>query len=83
MMKQDRFTEQAQEVLSNSQQYVREKRHPQWDVEHIFLALLTHKDGLARRIFDKLGVPSDQLRDRVAGVLERAPKARARACRST
>jgi ATP-dependent Clp protease ATP-binding subunit ClpC len=73
-MRQDRFTEQAQEVLANSQQYVREQKHPQWDVEHIFLALLSHQDGLARRIFEKLGVSADQLRAKVAAVLERTPK---------
>jgi ATP-dependent Clp protease ATP-binding subunit ClpC len=73
-MRQDRFTEQAQEVLGQSQQFVREQKHPQWDVEHIFLALLSHKDGLARRVFDKLGVPVDRLRERVAAVLSRTPK---------
>jgi len=73
-MRQDRFTEQAQEVLAQSQQYVRDMKHPQWDVEHILLALLSHQDGLARRIFDKLGVPSDQLRQKVAAVLDRSPK---------
>ncbi len=48
MMRQDRFTEQAQEVLQASQEMVRQHRHAQWDVEHVFLALLSHKDGLAR-----------------------------------
>ncbi len=57
MMRNDRFTEQAQEVLQNSQEMVRQHRHSQWDVEHVFLAALSHKDGLARRIFEKLGVP--------------------------
>jgi ATP-dependent Clp protease ATP-binding subunit ClpC len=74
MMRNDRFTEQAQEVLGESQQFVREMRHPQWDVEHIFLALLSHKDGLARRIFDKIGVPADVILGKVADVLARAPK---------
>src|SRR3990172_7692010 len=74
MMRQDRFTEQAQEVLAASQQMVREYRHPQWDVEHIFLALLQHQDGLARQIFEKLNVPVDQLRNRVAAHLARSPK---------
>ena len=50
MMRQDRFTEQAQEVLQASQEMVRQHRHAQWDVEHVFLALLSHKDGLARQI---------------------------------
>jgi ATP-dependent Clp protease ATP-binding subunit ClpC len=73
-MRQDRFTEQAQEVLQASQEMVRQHRHSQWDVEHVFLAALSHKDGLARRIFEKLNVPVDQVRDRVAGFLGRAPK---------
>ncbi len=74
MMRQDRFTEQAQEVLAASQQLVREYRQPQWDVEHILLALLQHTDGLARDIFEKLGVPVDQLRERVAQHLAASPK---------
>src|SRR6266540_3277914 len=74
MMRQDRFTEQAQEVLQSSQEMVRQHRHSQWDVEHVFLAALSHKDGLARRIFEKLNVPVDQVRDRVADYLGRAPK---------
>src|SRR3972149_4062254 len=74
MMRQDRFTEQAQEVLQASQQLVREHRHPQWDVEHIFLGLLQQRDGLAMKIFEKLGVPVEQLRERVAAGLGRRPK---------
>src|SRR3989337_2436156 len=71
MMRQDRFTKKAQEGL---QEMVRQPRHAQGDVEHVFLAALTHKDGLARRIFEKLGVDVDQLRDKVATHLGRAPK---------
>src|ERR671914_2175095 len=74
MMRQDRFTEQAQEVLQASQEMVRQHRHPQWDVEHVFLAMLNHPGGFARRILEKLNVPFDQVRDRVAQYLGRAPK---------
>ena len=74
MMRQDRFTEQAQEVLAGSQEMVRQHRHAQWDVEHVFLALLGHKDGLARRIFEKLNIPVDQVARQVADHLGRAPK---------
>ena len=35
MLRPDRFTEQAQQVLANSQEIVRRYRHSQWDVEHI------------------------------------------------
>jgi hypothetical protein len=38
-MKQERFTEQAQEVLGFSQQLVSRFRKSMWAGEHIFLAL--------------------------------------------
>jgi ATP-dependent Clp protease ATP-binding subunit ClpC len=74
MMRQDRFTQQAQEALAASQEMVRQHRHSQWDVEHIFLALLQHPGGIAQQIFQKLGVDAGRLRDRVAETLAAAPK---------
>ncbi len=74
MMKQDRFTQQAQEVLASSQEMVRQARHSQWDVEHIFLALLQHPAGLAQQILGKLGVDVGKLSERVAQALARSPK---------
>ena len=35
VLKQDDFTEQAQEALSGSQQLVVLMRHSQWDAEHL------------------------------------------------
>jgi ATP-dependent Clp protease ATP-binding subunit ClpC len=74
MMRQDRFTQQAQEVLAASQEMVRQHRHSQWDVEHIFLALLQHPGGIAQQIFAKLDVDAGRLRDRVSETLTNAPK---------
>ncbi len=74
MMRQDRFTQQAQEVLAGSQELVREQRHSQWDVEHVLLALLQHPDGLTRRILEGLKVDVDRLRDQVAAALAKTPK---------
>jgi len=74
MMRQDRFTQQAQEVLAASQEMVRQHRHSQWDVEHIFLALIQHPGGIAQQIFEKLGVDAGRLRDRVSETLTNAPK---------
>ena len=61
MMRQDRFTEQAQEVLRASQEMVRQTRHAQWDVEHVFFALVQLPDGLAREVLQKMGVDPDAL----------------------
>jgi ATP-dependent Clp protease ATP-binding subunit ClpC len=74
MMRQDRFTEQAQEVLAQSQQLVREQRHSQWDVEHVLLALISYPDGLAQRVVESLGVDVQALRRSVAEALARTPK---------
>ncbi|MBT3362234.1 MAG: AAA domain-containing protein [Chloroflexi bacterium] len=73
-MKQDKFTEKAQEVLSASQEIVRQYMHSQWDVEHILLALLQQEGGLTRDILKKLGVNVDYVKRRVEDVLAEAPK---------
>src|SRR3989442_3341090 len=74
MMRQDRFTEGAQEVLAESQQLVRTERHSQWDVEHVLLALLQHRDGLAGKLLEHSGIDVRALTARVADSLARAPK---------
>ncbi len=74
MMRQERFTEQAQEVLAQSQELVRQYRHAQWDVEHLLLALLMQQDGLTPDILRKLGVDAQAMRRRLEGVLGEAPK---------
>jgi len=55
-MRQERFTEQAQEALALSQQLVQQYHHSQWDVEHILLALLQQERGLIGDILRELGV---------------------------
>jgi len=73
-MRQDRFTEQAQTVLQNSQQIVRDQRHSQWDVEHVLLALVQLKDGLAREVLSRMGVEPSAVASRIARSLNGAPK---------
>ncbi|MCH8994835.1 MAG: AAA family ATPase [Chloroflexi bacterium] len=73
-MRQDRFTQQAQEVLAASQELVRQQRHSQWDVEHVLLALLQHPEGLARTLLEHLSVDADKVRDQVAAALAKSPK---------
>ena len=74
MMRQDRFTQQAQEVLAASQELVRQQRHSQWDVEHVLLSLLQHPDGLAPQILERLKIDVGKLRDKVAAALAKSPK---------
>jgi len=74
MMRQDRFTEQAQESLALSQELVRRYQHSQWDVEHVLLALLQQEGGLTQDILKKLGVEVGEMRHRLEAALEGSPK---------
>jgi len=74
-MRQERFTEQAQEALALSQELLRQYRHSQWDVEHVLLALLQQEAGLVGDILRELGVDVDEVRRQVEAILEKFPKA--------
>ena len=73
-MKQERFTEQAQEALAASQELVRQYHHSQWDVEHILLALLQQERGLVGDILRELDVDVEAVKPDVAAALERTPR---------
>jgi ATP-dependent Clp protease ATP-binding subunit ClpC len=73
-MKQERFTEQAQEAIQTSQQMAMQYKHSQWDVEHILLALLIQRQGLVGEILKELSVNADTIRNQVEEVLEKTPK---------
>jgi len=74
-MRQERFTEQAQEALALSQELLRQYHHTQWDVEHILLALLQQEHGLVGDILGELGVDIEAVRQQVMAALEKFPKA--------
>ena len=70
----ENFTNQARQVLQNSQDLVRTHRHNQLDVEHILLALLELEDSVPTRILSELGVPTGNLRASLQQTLQSAPK---------
>ncbi len=73
-MKQERFTEQAQEALAASQELVRQYHQAQWDVEHILLALLMQQKGLVGDILKELKVDFDRVREEVEAVIQKIPR---------
>ena len=74
VLRPEQFTEQAQEVLQNSQEMVRRYRHSQWDVEHILLSLLELDQGLPADILDELGIHAEAVKARLRHLLKAAPK---------
>jgi ATP-dependent Clp protease ATP-binding subunit ClpC len=73
-MRQEKFTEQAQEALAASQELVRTYKHNQWDVEHILMALLQQEQGLVIDLFKLLGVNIETVRQQVGSALEKMPR---------
>ena len=74
VLRPEKFTEQAQQVLANSQEVVRRYSHSQWDVEHLLLSLLELEQGLPRDILDNLGVSAESIKVRLHEALESSPK---------
>ncbi len=73
-MKQERFTELAQEALTASQELVQQYQHGQWDVEHILLALLQQEKGLVGNILKELNVDTETVRQQVETTLQKSPR---------
>ena len=69
VFKPDNFTEQSQEILSRSQELVREFKHSQWDVEHIFLALLEIEEGSTYEILKNIKIDISDIRNRLIQLL--------------
>ena len=73
-MRLERFTEKAQDAFQAAQEIMQEQHHTQLDVEHVFLAMLRQRDGLATRALSKLNVDIEAIAQRVERELEKSPK---------
>jgi ATP-dependent Clp protease ATP-binding subunit ClpA len=67
----ERFTERAKKVLSLAQEEAEKAHHTYIGTEHLLLALLREKDGLAARVLDRLGVDAGRVRETIEAVLGR------------
>ena len=70
----NRFTEKAQEALREAQGLAARRHHQGVDAEHLLLALLTPKDGLARAFLEASGANVDSLQEKIAKELDRLPQ---------
>ena len=73
-MRIDKFTQKMQEALQAAQDVALQFNHQEIANEHFLSALLDQSDGIARPLLEKIGVPMDGLRQRLASELERRPK---------
>ena len=73
-LRPDNFTEQARQVLQDSQELVRRYQHSQWDVEHILLALLELERGLTTDILGEVAVSQEAVKASLRRSLEKAPR---------
>jgi ATP-dependent Clp protease ATP-binding subunit ClpC len=73
-MKQERFTEQAWEAITSSQQLVMQLQQNQWDVEHILLALLTQEKGLVPDILRDLKANPEAVKKQIQTALGKMSK---------
>jgi ATP-dependent Clp protease ATP-binding subunit ClpC len=73
-MRQERFTEMAQEAIALSQQLVQQYNHSQLDVEHVLMALLMQEKGVVVEILQELKIDVEAVKAQVNAALERIPK---------
>lgn len=73
-MNLDRFTNKAQEAITNTKNYLPKFGHSQVTPEHLLLSLLEQEEGLTANILEKLDAKPDRVRQEVETYLERQPK---------
>jgi ATP-dependent chaperone ClpB len=70
-MRLDRFTQKMQEALNGALDLASKRNHSEITNEHFLLALLQQSDGLARPLFEKLGVPPASIEQQLESELSR------------
>jgi ATP-dependent Clp protease ATP-binding subunit ClpB len=70
----NKFTTKSQEALQAAETKAIRFGHIEVDGEHLLLAMLEQPDGLASRLFQKMDVPVDRMRERLEDELNRKPR---------
>ncbi len=73
-MRIDQFTVKAQEAIQAGQALARRAGNPQYEPEHLALALLDQEQGLVPAIVQRVGAEPQLLRDRLQEALGKLPK---------
>ena len=70
----NKFTTKSQEALQAAETKAIRFGHIEVDGEHLLLAMLEQSDGLTSRLFQKMDVPVDRMRERLEDELNRKPR---------
>ncbi|MFZ5805734.1 MAG: ATP-dependent chaperone ClpB [Verrucomicrobiota bacterium] len=70
----NKFTEKAQDAITEAQALTTRFSHQATDVEHLLVALLSDEDGLVGRLFEKMDMSPRLLRMRLEDELNKLPK---------
>ncbi|RLB04293.1 MAG: ATP-dependent chaperone ClpB [Deltaproteobacteria bacterium] len=70
----NKFTLKSQEALQAAQTKAIRYGHLEIDGEHLMLALLEQPEGLIPRIFQKMDIPVDEIKNKLEEELSRRPK---------
>ena len=64
-MRVDKFTQKMQEAVQASQDVASELNQREMTNDHFLLALLDQAEGITRPLLEKLGVPTDSLKEQI------------------
>ena len=70
----NKFTTKSQEAMQAAETKAIRFGHMEVDGEHLLLAMLEQPDGLASRLFQKMDIPVDRMRERLEEELNRKPR---------
>ena len=73
-MDPNKLTEKTREAINNAQSLAIKYNNQQVDSEHLFLALLDQPEGFIPPIFEKMGVPYQEIRQQIVHSIENIPK---------
>ena len=73
-MRPDKFTQKMQEAVQVAQDHASKLGHTEVDNEHFLTSLIEQSDGIARPLFEKLGVSSAAVEEKLRAELSRRAK---------
>jgi ATP-dependent Clp protease ATP-binding subunit ClpB len=73
-MRLDKYTVKAQEAIQEGQALARRADHPNYEPEHLALALVSQQDGIVPPLLRKVGADANLFTQRLEEALARLPK---------